>query len=485
MNLKQKAVKGVFWSAIQSWGSQGISFLVFALLARLLAPETFGLIALAGVFLAFIEVFLDQGFSTAIIQRQELETEHLDTAFWTNLAIGIFMTGVSIAAANLIASFFHQPELASIIRWLSLSFIIRALSAVQEAIFLRNLAFKALAIRSLIAVIVGGMVGVSMAFMGFGVWSLVGQILTNSLVQIIVLWWASDWRPKFRVSQQHFQDLLSFGINIVGINMLTFLITQSDNLLIGYFLGPVALGYYNLAYRLLQVTTQLFVGVISKIAVPLFSRLQQEPKKMRQVFYRAVNASNLIAFPLFLGISVLAPEIVVVSFGEKWLPSVPVIQILNLIGILYAGFYFNGPVLMAVGKPSWKLRLDSIKALGYLITFAITVRWGIVAVAIGYVATGYLMSIITIWVIKKVINIDLIIYLRQYTAPLISSFVMVMAIIATKYFWGNLTNSYALLSVSILIGAVIYFSIILITEPKLCWQTMSEFRSLVSQNKKP
>lgn len=482
MNLRQKAVKGVFWSAIQSWGSQAISFLVFALLARLLAPETFGLIALAGVFLAFIQVFLDQGFSTAIIQRQELEPEHLDTAFWTNLAIGILMTGASIAAADLIADFYQQPQLAPIIRWLSISFVIRALSAVQEAIFRRNLEFKTLTIRSLVAVIAGGIVGVSMAFMGFGVWSLVGQRLSSSIVQITVLWWASDWRPGFRVSRSHFQHLFSFGINIIGINMLTFLITQSDNLLIGYFLGSVALGYYNLAYRLLQVTTQLFVGVISKIAVPLFSALQQEQEKMRQVFYRVVNASNVIAFPLFLGISVLAPEIVVVLFGEQWLPSVPVIQILNLIGILYAGFYFNGPVFMAVGKPSWKLGLDSIRTLCYLIAFAITVRWGIVAVAVGFVTMGYLMSIITVWVLRKLINIDLTIYLRQYVAPLSSSLVMVVAILAAKYFLGNIANSHILLAISILVGAAIYVPMIMITEPKLCWQAVNEFRSLVSKN---
>ena len=484
MNLKQKAIRGVFWSAVQSWGQQAISFLVFAILARLLTPETFGLIALAGVFLAFVEVFLDQGFSTAIVQRKEIESEHLDTAFWTNLAIGIFMTGASIAAADFIGTLFKQPDIAPIICWLSLSFIIRALSAVQDGIFRRNLAFKTLAIRSLIAVIGGGIVGISMAFVGFGVWSLVGQRLSSSIVQIIVIWWASDWRPKLRFSQKHFFELFSFGINIVGINILTFVIRQSDNLLIGYFLGPVALGYYNLAYRILQVTTQVFVGVISKIALPLFSRLQQEPEKMRQVFYQAVNASNVIAFPIFLGISILAPEIVIVLFSEKWLPSVPVIQILNLIGILYAGFYFNGPLIMAVGKPSWKLGLDFFKALGYLTAFMITVKWGIIAVATGYVTTGYLMSIVTVWVIKKLINIDLITYLRQYIAPLSGSLVMVFAILVTKYFLDMLVNSYILLTISTVIGAAIYISIIWITEPKLCSQAISSFRSLLSKKKK-
>ncbi len=481
MSLQQKAIRGILWSAMQSWGHQGISFLVFAILARLLSPEAFGLIALAGVFIAFVEVFVDQGFSTAIIQRKELEAESLDTAFWTNLGIGILITGVSIASADFIGTLFKQPDISPIICWLSLSFVIRSLSAVQEAIFQRNLAFKTLAIRSLIAVVVGGIVGITMAFMGFGIWSLVGQRLSSSVVQITVLWVASDWRPKLHFSKKHFVELFSFGINIVGINILTFVIRQSDNLLIGYFLGTVALGYYNLGYKLLQVTTQVFVGVISKVALPLFARLQQQPAKMRQVFYKAVNASNIIAFPIFIGISALAHEIVVVLFGEQWLPSVPVVRILNLIGILYAGFYFNGPVMMAVGKPSWKLGLDFLKAVGYLTAFMIAVKWGIIAVAIGYVVTGYLMSIVTVWVIKKLIDIDLIVYLRQYIFPLGSSLAMAAGILIIRQILGSSTNSVSLLIISTLIGALIYISTILMSEPKLYSQANKLFSTFLSK----
>ena len=297
MNLRQKAVKGVVWSAIQSWGRQAIAFIVFALLARLLAPEVFGLVALAGVFLAFTQVFLDQGFADAIIQRQQLDPEHLDTAFWTNLCIGLLLTLLGIAVAGLVADLFNQPQLTPIIRWLSLSFLLRALSAVQDAIFRRNLAFKALAVRSLMAVFAGGLVGVTMAFMGFGVWSLVGQQLVDSLVQVIVLWLASDWRPRINFSAKHFKDLFSFGINVVGINILNFLNTRSDDFLIGYFLGSVALGYYSIAYRLLLIVAQLLIGVINGLAMPVFSRLQGEPEQLRKAFYTGTQLCSLVAFP--------------------------------------------------------------------------------------------------------------------------------------------------------------------------------------------
>jgi O-antigen/teichoic acid export membrane protein len=480
MNLKQKAVKGVFWSAIQSWGSQGISFLVFTLLARLLAPETFGLMALADVFLAFIQVFLDQGFSTAIIQRRELEPEHLDTAFWTNLAIGVFMTGLGIITANLIADFFKQPELALIIRWLSLSFIIRSLSAVQEAIFRRNLAFKTLAVRSLIAVVTGGAVGVFMAFKGFGVWSLVCQILSGNLVQIIVLWWASNWRPKLRVSRKHFQDLFSFGINIVGIKVLGFFNRRSDDLLIGYFLGPVALGYYTIAYRVLLVMTQLLTDMINNCALPVFSKMQKEPEKMRTAFYKAIQLSSLIAFPAFLGMAALAPEITLISFGEKWLPSVPVMQILAFIGIVHSVTYFDSTVMTAMGKMSLQLKINCLNSLANIIGFAIAVRWGIIAVAIAYVTRAYLIMPINLYILKRLINIKLSVYFRQYLSQAVGAIMMIFTILAVKHFLGALiTIKITLLAICITIAVLTYGLIIILTEPKLYREVLNMGSNLV------
>ena len=188
MNLKQKAAKGILWSIIQKWGRAAIWFVTFVALSRLLAPEAFGLVALASTFMAFIEIFLDQGFSAAIIQRADLEKEHLDTAFWISILIGILMTIGTISLSPLVAAFFKEPHLAPILKWLSVSFIFRALSSTQMAILQRKLAFKSLAARSLVATLFGGIVGVSMAFTGFGVWSLVGQNLAMGMAGVVVLW---------------------------------------------------------------------------------------------------------------------------------------------------------------------------------------------------------------------------------------------------------------------------------------------------------
>lgn len=485
MNLRQKAVKGVIWSAIQSWGGQMISLVVFSLLARLLEPKTFGLVALASVFIAFMQVFLDQGFGEAIVQRQEIDPEHLDTAFWTSLGISLLLTVCVIAGAGPVAALFNQPSLIPIIRWLSLSFLFSAFSSVQTAILSRRFAFKALSTRSLIATCIGGLVGVIMAFQGFGVWSLVGQQLVNGLVAVLVLWTVSDWRPGFNVSAKHFKELFTFGINVLGFNFLNFFNRRGDDLLIGYFLGPVALGYYNVAYRLLLVMTQVLVSTTTKVALPTFSRLQHEPERLRRAFYTATQLSSLITFPISLGVAALAPELVQSLFGNQWTPSIPVMQVLVFIVPIHLILYYNSSVIMAMGKPSWRLGIHMINVLVNVIAFALVVRWGIVAVAAAYVIRGYLLLPISLWALQKLIRINLTTYLSQYFAPIAGSLLIASVILGLKHFFGSLINSYALLGVCILFSTVVYVLTILLIAPILFQQVQDLARLGVIRSSTP
>lgn len=461
-----------------------VSFIIFFLLVRLLEPEVFGLVALASVFVAFMQAFLDQGFSQAIVQRHDLEPEHLDTAFWTNTATGALLTTIGIAAAEVVASLFHQPLLAPIIRWLSLSFLFSALSSVQNAILNRRFAFKDLAARSLVATFAGGLTGVFMALQGFGVWSLVGQQLVNGLVGVLVLWRASDWRPKFNISVRHFEELFAFGINILGLNVLYFFNRRLDDLLIGYFLGPVALGYYFVAYRVLLVVTQLLTSTMTNVALPTFSRLQTEPERLRRAFYTVTQFTSLIAFPVFLAIAALAPELVQVFFGEKWAPSIPVLQVLAFIGVLHSVSHFNGTVFSAVGKPSWSLAQISIHTVTNVIAFVLVVRWGILAVAAAYVIRGYLLTPMDLWILHKLIHIKLTTYFRQLAAPLVGSVIMVAAIFGTRYFLSSLLSLQLSLAVYIVVGAIVYTGLILLIAPVLFQQAIGLINSAIPNAKR-
>jgi len=477
MNLREKAVKGLAWSAVQKWGRAAVSTATFIALARLLPPEAFGLVALATVLTDFVEVFLDQGFSAAIVQRADLEREHLDTAFWISVLTSVLLTAGLIAASGFVASLYKEPGLAPVMRWLSLSFILLSLSGTQASILRRKLAFKSLAARSLAATTLGGVVGVGMAFAGFGVWSLVGQNLVRSLSGVIVLWRASDWRPGFNLSKKHYKDLFGFGIAVAGNNALKAVVRRSDDFLIGYFLGPTLLGYYTVGYRLLLVMIRVVTGIINSVAFATFSRLQQNRERMRRAFYKVTQYTSLLAFPVFLGMAALAPEMVLALFGDKWAPSIPVMQVLAFIGILQSVLFFNGSVMRACGKPSWELGVMFLTAVCSVIGFLLVVQQGIVAVAAAFVMVGYLLAPISYIAVRKLIQIDLRTYLWQFAPSLSASLIMVAVLLGLKYLFKDQSlNLYLELCMYVLAGVLTYALVIGLTARSLFGQVLELVR---------
>jgi O-antigen/teichoic acid export membrane protein len=476
MSMQQKMVKGALWSAIQSWGSQFITLLVFLLLARLLAPEDFGLVSFASVFISFLYILQDQGFSQAIIQRQDLEPEHLDTAFWTNIGVGILLTLICVVSAGFVADGFNQPQIAPLLRWLSLNFILSSFNSVQQAILQRNFGFKSLALRTLIASLVSGVVGVVMALTGFGIWSLIAQQLTRQFVRVLVLWQVSDWRPGFRVSLKHFHDLFAFGINLTGINALFFLNTRSDDFLIGTFLGPVALGYYSVAYRLPVIAMEVLNSVKSQVTMPAFSRLQEEPERVQRGFYKITQLTSVLACPAFIGLAVVAPEVVLTLFGEQWIPSIPVLRVLSFSALLFSIQGFSGNVITALGKPGWSLKANFLNSVVNVIGFSLALRWGIVAVAAAFVIGNYLISPVRFLMVRKLAGIDTLKYLHQFTVPLLGSLTMAAVLLGLKYWLTDMFPAPIRLGIYIAVGAVIYSSIIILFMPKL----IQQIRSLAS-----
>lgn len=456
MSLKSKAVKGVFWSVLESWGRQLFSSATFFILARLLGPESFGLIALASVYIAFLSIFTGGSLSSAIVQRKDIDPEHLDTAFWTGLGIGVLLTLISFVAAPFVAKAFDEPALSLVIRLLSLNFLIGPFSSVQMAIFQRKLAFRMISIRTLVATFTSGLVGVGMALSGFGIWSLVGQQLTNSISQFVVMWWVSDWRPGLRVSKRHFKELFSYSINITGFNFVNFFSRRSDDLLIGYFLGPVALGYYNVAYKLLLTVIDLLSRVIEKVAMPTFSRLQKEPERMRGAFYQVTQLTSLVSFPVFVGMGILSPELIRVLFGDQWEASIPVMQILVFIGILQSSSIFNSTILLSLGKSNLRLKLGILNSISSVLCFLVAVKFGIVAVAAAYVMRGYLLAPIPVFVLRRAIKLNILDYLAQFSPALLGSLLMALIMMTAKSLLSYSLNDIAILFLVSSIGFAVY-----------------------------
>ena len=484
MKLKEKAAKGFMWSAIQKWGRAAITGLIFIVLSRLLTPEAFGLVTLASVFTDFVEIFLDQGFSAAVIQRSNLDRKHLDTAFWISILTGGLLTVGNILASPFIAGFFHEPRLASVLSWLSLSYIVNALSTTQLAILQRNLAFKSLARRSLAATTIGGVFGIGMAVAGYGVWSLVGQNLVRGVAAAIILWRSSDWRPGFNVSVQHYKELFHFGISVVGNNLLNVSIRHADDFLIGYYLGPTLLGFYTVGYRLLLIIIRLVTEITNTVAFPAFARIQNDPERMRRAFYKVTQYTSLLSFPIFIGLAALSPEVVPVVFGAKWAPSIPVMQVLSLIGILQSVMFFNGSVLRASGKPNWELGIMTLNALVSVVGFLVSVQWGIVAVAASFVISGYVLAPVSYLAVRKVIQIELRTYLGQYLAPLAASLCMVAVILGMKHLLRELSiNDILQLVLYIAAGGLTYLGVIALLARQLYKQVFELLELMIPRLK--
>lgn len=456
MSLKSLAVRGLFWSVVQKWGGLFFHSASLLLLTRLLSPEAFGLVALANVVVAFIRVFVEQGFAQAIVQAKEVKPENLDTAFWSSLVISLLLSGATFASADAIALQFKEPNLALVLKSLSPVFVLIALNSVQTALLQRQLKFKALAVRSLLALSIGGVVAMVMALAGFGVWSLVAQELMRALVAVVVLWQVGKWRPRLRFSFSSLRSLLSFGISIMGINVLNVVNRRSDDLLVGYYLGTAALGYYNVAYQLLLLMTQLINAPVNQVAFSAFAKLQDNLPMLRKTLYSSTKMVGLVSIPAFLFAAALAPQLVPLLFGDKWGQSIPVMQVLALIGPIHAMGGLNANLMIAMGKPSWRLGFNFLNAAVNFPAFYIAVRWGIWAVALAYVVRGYLLFPLPLLATRKLTNISCTTYVKEIWPVVFSGVLATSGMICLKQIEASWLADWAMVISCVALGITIY-----------------------------
>jgi len=478
-DVGQAAAKGVIWSATQKYGDRAISFVVLLILARILSPTTFGLVSLAMVFISFAQIFIDQGLGDAVVQASSIDRALLNTTFWTNLVTGLLIMALSIILSQAIADFYSESGLTLVIRWLSLSFVFSALSRVQEALLKRRLNFKSLAIRSLVATLGSGLVAIAVALLGGGVWSLVSKLLLYAAISTMALWSISGWRPGFSFSWESFKKLYSYGVHIVGSNFVDFFSRNSDNLLIGYFLGATMLGYYNLAYSLLLTVTELLIVVPNAVVFPTFSRIQNDKSILRTSIYAATQIISITTIPFFVCIVILAPDVVQLLYGPQWIQSVAVVQVLMFVGIVHSAFFFFGSLLKAVGKPQWRFAMLSITAVLNVLGFLITVKWGIVAVAVSYVCVGYLVAPLYLELVRRATGLSLKIYLKQYVPAILSTVLMSIVLLATKSALGTLLESYMRLAVVVLLAVISYLFCLFVFARSFFYRALSLTAKLV------
>lgn len=472
MSLKRRVTIGTIWSATANWGREIVNFVIFFVLARLLGPEAYGLLGMAMIVVAFTQIFIVESVGEALIQRKDLEPGHLDAVFWLLLGMAVLLMLISFAAADMVGALFGQPTVADLVRWLSVLPVLSALSAVPIAQLSREMKFGVLAARSTLAVIGGGIVGITMAAQGYGVWSLVGLQISQKLIDALVLLIAGGWLPGLKASWRHVHDLRSYGAQMIGIRSVTFLEGQSARLIIGYFLGPAALGFYAISWRILEILTQLLIVPLCRVALPAFSQMQNDPGRLQTVLFSGTQMSTLIALPSCLGIAVVAPELIPTVFGDKWVPAVPVIQLFTLLGIQFSISYFINILLRALGRPGLVLKLNLFSVLINTVLLVVVSRFGLIAIAVVIIARCYLLMPLYLYALNRVARINLAKQFRLYLPMLVSALFMVVAVSVWRQAMADELPTDLLLASSILLGIVAYGGAILVTARPLVRQVL-------------
>lgn len=405
--IRTAAIRGIFWVSGERVTTRIADQLFTLILARVLSPEDFGLVALATVFTGFMQAFTQMGLGSAIIQRKQVDEGHLSTAFWAHLGVAVLLVTIMGAGSRLLSTFMREPKVGTIAFVLSFGFILAAGSTIQIAIISRSLEYRKLAFRTLVATIIGGIVGVLMAWSGKGVWSLAGQMLTVTGTTAAVLYFSADWRPRWYFSWSKFLELWSFGMPLVVARLLTFFVRYSDNLLIGRYLGSNALGFYSIAYTLFMAPITDLIVLGNQVMMSAFSRLQGEADQFKRAFLVGTRYVAMMALPAMLGMALLAPLVVKALFGARWLPASPVLSILAVSGFISLTLALGPSALQAAGYSRLQLRWTAISLVLYVPAFVVGLRWEIIGVAIGYLVSTMLLTPILYRYVSRVAGVSI------------------------------------------------------------------------------
>lgn len=383
MSLRKQAVSGMIWTFLQQFGSQLISFVVSMVLARLLLPEEFGLIGMLTIFMGIGSALFNGGLTSSLIRTQECTQEDYSTVFYFNFAGSIIIYGILFIAAPWIANFYHQPSLTNITRVYGLTFILSAFGTVQNTILTRELKFKKLAIISLPALVISSVVGILMAYLNYGVWSLIFSGLVNVFFVSFFLWFSAEWYPKFIFSKDKFIQHFYYGYKLTISAILETVFTNIYQIVIGRFYSAALVGYYTRANTLMMLPVGNISGALNKVVFPLFSKVQDDLPRFRNSYKQIMQMVLFIITPIIVLMGLLAKPLIVFLFTDKWLPVVPIFKIICFTGILYPIHLYNLIVLEVKGRSDLFLKLEIYKKILLTIILIVSFFYGFYALLWG------------------------------------------------------------------------------------------------------
>lgn len=427
--MKKETIKSVvlinlFWKLMERGGTQGIQFIVQITLARLLLPEEYGIIAIVTIFITLAVIFVDSGLNTALIQKKDADKVDFSSVFWVGLALAALLYGILFITAPLLADFFHQPGLPEVIRILSITLFLGVFNSIQQAMIAIRMEFKKLLMGSMGSVIVSGFIGVGMAYMGFGIWALVGQQISYRIIGTLILLVLVDWKPSRDFSFNRFKKLYSFGWKLLVSSLINTLYHNLRTLIIGKIYEPALLGFYDRGTSFPGYLITNINGSIQAVLFPALASCQENQERVRSMIRRSVVTSSFIIFPMMAGLAILAEPMIRVLLTDKWLPAVPFLQMACASYGLWPVHTANLQAINALGRSDIFLRLEIIKMIMGLIVLAISIPFGIYAIAFGGILNGVISTFINASPNKKLLGYGYLEQLRDIGPSLLLSLIM-------------------------------------------------------------
>lgn len=468
-SLGRASAGSALWNGATFGVSKFVVLITTLILARLLAPEDFGLVAIGLVVIGYLEFVNDFGVSAAVIQRRDDSDHTASVAFWVNLAIGVVLTLLGVVTAPWLAAVFNEPQATSIIRVLSLSFIITSIGAIHAARVQRELRFKRRVIPETAKGVAKGAVSITLAVAGFGAWSLVWGQLAGALVAAVLYWRAFPWRPAPIFDRDTARGVLSFGSQMTLVGLLGGLHKNVDYLIVGRRLGARDLGLYTMAFRLPQLLIESIVNVTGQVIFPALASVQNERDRLRRALQRVLGATGLLVVPLGAGLALTADPFVRTFYGERWHAAIPVMQLLAVYTLAENVSKPCGDLYKAMGRPGILNRLGVVKLAVTVPLLVIAVSHGIVWVAAAQLAAAIVLTAIRFGLAARIVGVPLGDVLRPFAPSLRAGATMTAVCLAALFLLGDASPLARLAAVTV-VGALTYAGTVLTLDRTLVGQ---------------
>lgn len=471
--LRNKTLKGLLWSFIDLMANQGIQFIIMIILARLLLPEHFGILGMIMIFVALSQIFIDSGFSQALIREKEVTKIEYSTVFIVNITFSIVVFFIIYFIAPYVSEFYGEPQITSILRVVGLVVLFQAISIVPKTILIRNVNFKLQAKASIISSISSGIIAILLAFYGFGVWSLVFRIIFQKLVESMVLIYVNKWIPSFKFDLEAFKRFYGFGWKLLVSSLIDTFYHNIYYVIIGKMYTPKELGFYTNARQLRDAINKGITSSIQRVTYPVLSSVQTEEEKLKYGFKKLIRVTAYVFFPVMIGIASIAEGLIILLLGEQWEPAILYFQLLCIVAILYPMHAINLNILKVKGRSDLFLKLEIIKKLITTIALAITILLdlGVTSFIISAIITTHLGLFANTYYSGKEINYGTVEQIKDLLTPYLLSFSMGIIVLL----FGRLVDMNNLITVILqtILGILVYVSLSVLFK-------VNEFKAVLS-----